>query len=339
MILNVFTITELFIELVTLILMVWAGILSLVLGLRWQQSSSTQEKMLVEQKSHLVLLLAVIVLGIRLFNWPFFYATLQSLVPDISGAMCMFGVTHVERKVSLISELLKPISFFLIGAWLAIQMVDQKTETSPLMGRKLIILSLIAAVVAAESLVDTALILHIAPETPVTCCTTVTDVLDRPTATVPQSILGPQYASILTYAYFVGNSFVIMSLALVRTAMGNNVHARWRRPAPGIIFLCAIINAGIFLLTQIEVHAPMIMHLPYHRCLYCLWQYVPDTILMYSFFILATASTGWAFILDLAGRAKETESILQPYMRKLYGLSLLCFTASLIMNAVHLIVA
>jgi len=121
--------------------------------------------------------------------------------------------------------------------------------------------------------------------------------------------------------------------------MGNNVHARWRRPALGIIFLCAIFNAGIFLLTQIEVHAPRIMHLPYHRCLYCLWQYVPDTILMYSFFILATASTGWAVILDLAGRTKETEGILQAYVCRLYGLSLLCFTASLIMNAVHLIMA
>lgn len=335
MILNVFTIIELFIGLLTVVIMAWAGGLALVLGLRWRRSSTIQARALIEQKSQLVLLLAAIALGIRLLNWPFFYATLQSFVPDIEGAMCIFGVTQVERELTLIAELLKPISFFLIGAWLVIHLVDEKTETSPLMGRKLILLSLVAAVVVGEGLTDSALMLRIAPGSPVTCCTTVTDVLDRPTAALPQSLVGPHYSTLLPYAYYGGNILLLVALFVVGKVVKDGVRQRWRRPVLGILFLWAIINAGIFLLTQIEVHAPIIMHLPYHRCLYCLWQYVPDTILMYSFFIVGTASTGWAFILDLAGRTGETEGIVCTYLRRLSALSMFCLAASIIMNTVH----
>jgi hypothetical protein len=81
------------------------------------------------------------------------------------------------------------------------------------------------------------------------------------------------------------------------------------------------------------------MSLPFHHCLYCLWQYVPDTMLMYALFIVATAATGWAFVLDLLGRTSESMEALHRYIRALYGFSLVCFAASLIMNTVHLITA
>ncbi|MEW6350951.1 MAG: hypothetical protein AB1646_17985 [Thermodesulfobacteriota bacterium] len=339
MILNVFTITELFIELVTLIVMVWAGILSLVLGLRWKPGASRAAKVAIEERSHLVLLMSVIVMGIRLVNWPFFYATLHSLIPDIEGAMCIFGVTQVERKLCLIAELLKPISFVLIGAWLVIHMLDERTETSVLMRSKLLLLSLTSAVVVGESLVDAMLILRTAPGTMVTCCTTVTDILDRSTAVVPQSLLGPQYSRILSYAYVVGNMAMILVLAVVRAFMHRSAAGTWRGPVCIMVFIAALLNAVIFVLTQIEVHAPVIMHLPYHRCLYCLWQYVPDTLLMYSFFVLATAGTGWAVAAERAGRTGETAQISRAYVRRLYGLSAFCLAGALIMNTVHLFMA
>ena len=339
MILNVFSITETFIGLISLILMAWAGILSLSLALRWRRTSKVEERSEVEKRSHLVLLVAVVVLGIRLVNWPLFYATLQSFVPDIDGAMCIFGVTQVKRVLTGISEIIKPLAFFLIGAWLLIHILDQKTETSPLMGRKLFFLSATAVVVVAESLLDVVLMLQIAPGTLVSCCTTVTYILDRPTRLVPQSTLGTGYTSILGYGYYVSNILLLTILVVLMWRLKPQSYPKWQRPVLGFLFLFAILNGALFVLTQIEVHAPKIMALPFHHCLYCLWQYVPDTILMYLFFVLGTSAVGWAFLLDLVGRTGETKDLLYKHIRMLYGFSVFCFAASMVMNTVHLVAA
>ena len=338
MILNVFSITEIFVGLISLILMIWGGVFSLILAFRWRGASTVEQRSEIEKRSHLVLLVAIIFLGIRLFNWPLFYLTLQSFVPDIDGAMCIFGVTQVERILTGISEIIRPVSFFLIGAWLLIHLLDQKTQTSPLMGRKLLFLGVTAIVVVAESLLDVVLMFKIAPGTLISCCTTVTDILDRPTRLVPKAALGPGYESILGFGYYLSNIFlmVILAIWLVRIRASSSPR---RRVVMGFLFLYAIFNTALFVLAQIEVHAPKIMGLPFHHCLYCLWQYVPDTILMYLLFILGTFAIGWAFILDLVGRTGETMDILPRFLRMLYGFSIFCLAASMVMNTVHLVAA
>jgi uncharacterized membrane protein YiaA len=339
MILNVFSITEIFIGLISLILMIWACILSLILVARWKAASTVEDKSEVEKRSHLVLLVAVVVLGIRLFNWPLFYAALQSFVPDIDGAMCIFGVTQVKRITTGISEIIKPVSFFLIGAWLLIHLLDQKTETSPLMGRKLLFLSFTALVVIAESLLDVILMFTIAPGTLVSCCTTVTDILERPTRLVPQAALGPQYEAVLGYGYYVSNILLMLIVGIYITRIRASSSTRRQTSVAGFFFLWAILNAALFVLAQIEVHAPKIMGLPFHHCLYCLWQYVPDTILMYLLFVLGTSGVGWAFTLALLGRTGETTTALPRFLKLLYGFSIFCFAASMLMNTVHLMAA
>jgi hypothetical protein len=339
MILNVFSITEVFLGVVSLILMGWAGILALLLALRWRSASTAEERLEVENRSQLVLLVAVVLFGIRLLNWPLFYATLQSFVPDIDGAMCIFGVTQVKRVLTGASEFIKPVSFFLIGAWLLLHLLDQKTQTSPLMGRKLLFLCFTAAVVVVESLLDILLMLRIAPGTLVSCCTTVTDILERPTRLVPRAVLGPRYGYLLgTGSYVV--TIVLTALLVAAMVRTRPMHpAGGRRALGGALFLLAVLNAGLFVLAQVEVHAPRIMGLPFHHCLYCLWQYVPDTILMYLLFVLGSSAVGWAFVLDLFGRSGETGSALPSLMRALYGFSAFCLAASLVMNTVHLAAA
>jgi len=113
-------------------------------------------------------------------------------------------------------------------------------------------------------------------------------------------------------------------------------HLLRRRAALGLICVCAAVNAIIFVTAQIEFHAPKIMGLPFHHCLYCLWQYVPDTVVMYALFILGTFSTGWALLLDVIARTSETLEVLRAYLTGLIGFSMLCLAAALLMNAVHL---
>ena len=335
MILNALSITLIFISVLSALLTIWGVISSFILYRKWGRSPTPEEKASLEDHSYLVLLIMVIVLLIRLIDWPLFYATLQSFISDIEGAMCIFGVTQVRPGLTRFLEFLKPINFFLIGGWLLLHLLDRATKTSPLMKRKLLLLSIISIFVLIDSFGDILLILRIAPESLVSCCTTVTDISNRPTRTTPLSIFGPEYAHSLQVLFFITHialiGFVGLSLTLGKTFLRQ-------RLILGLLFLFSFLNAILFLLSQIEVFAPAMMHLPFHHCLYCLWQYVPDSIVMYLLFILGTFSVGWGFTTALFGRHGETADLLPVHLRKIYSFAFFFLSASLIMLLIHLLV-
>ncbi|MGZ3613244.1 MAG: hypothetical protein ACXU9X_05065 [Thermodesulfobacteriota bacterium] len=331
MILNALSITMIFLGVLSILLTIWGGTSSLLLYRRWKRPSRPEEKTFLEDRSYLILLIMVIVLLVRLINWPLFYITLQSFISDIEGAMCIFGVTQVKPGLTRFLEFLKPITFFLIGGWLILHILDRATKTSPLMRRKLFLLSIISLLVLIDSLGDIFLILGIAPESLVSCCTTITDILNRPTRTTPEAFFGPEYAHFLQILFFITH------LALIGFIGVSLKFKIFRRPILGLLFLFAILNAFIFLLSQIEVFAPRMMHLPFHHCLYCLWQYVPDSIAMYLFFILGTFSVGWGFTTDLFGKIGEASDLLPNYLRKIYWFAFFFLSASLILLIIHLL--
>lgn len=332
MILNALSITMIFIGALSSLLAIWGGISSLILYRKWERSSAPEEKSSLEDRSYLVLLIMVIVLMIRLINWPLFYVTLQSFIPDIEGAMCIFGVTQVKVGLTHFLEFLKPINFFLIGGWFILHTLDRATNTSPLMKRKFSLLSIIGLFVLVDSMGDIFLMIGITPESIVSCCTTVTDILNRPTRTTPESILGPEYAQSLQILFFITH------IALIGFIGVSLKFKTFRRPILSLLFFFSLLNAILFLLSQIEVFAPAMMHLPFHHCLYCLWQYVPDSILMFSFFILGTFSVGWGFTTDLFGKIGEASDLLPNYLRKIYWFAFFFLSAFLIMLIIHLLV-
>jgi hypothetical protein len=321
-----------FMGVLSILLVLWGGISSLILYKKWGKPFLQEEKTLLEDRSYLVLLIIVILLMIRLINWPFFYATLQSFIPDIEGAMCMFGVTQVKPSLTRFLEFLKPITFFLIGGWLILHFLDRATKTSPLMRRKLLLLFIIGLFVLSDSIGDILLMIRIGPESLVSCCTTVTDISNRPTRTTPESIFGPEYARSLQSLFFITH------LALMGFIGVSLKFKIFRRPILGLLFLLSLLDAIFFLLSQIEVFAPAMMHLPFHHCLYCLWQYVPDSILLFALFSLGTFSVGWGFTTALFGRHGETADLLPVHLKKLYSFAFFFLSASLIMLLIHLLV-
>jgi hypothetical protein len=332
MILNALSITMIFIGALSVLLAMWGGISSLVLYRKWGRPSAPEEKASLEDRSYLVLLIMVIVLLIRLINWPLFYVTLQSFISDIEGAMCIFGVTQVKVGLTRFLEFLKPIIFFLIGGWLILHILDRATKTSPLIRRELLLLSVICLLVLIDSMGDILLMIGIAPESLVSCCTTITDILNRPTRTTPQAFFGPEYAYPLQILFFITHLALI---GFVGVSLKSRV---FHRPILGLLFLFAILNGFIFILSQIEVFAPKLMHLPFHHCLYCLWQYVPDSIVMYSLFILGTFSVGWGFTTDLFGKIGEASDSLPYYLRRIYWFAFFFLSAALVMLIIHLLV-
>jgi hypothetical protein len=332
MILNALSITILFMSILSILLMIWGGISSFFLYKKWGKPFTPEERTLLEDRSYLVLLILAIVLMMRLINWPLFYATLQSFITDVEGAMCIFGVTQVKPGLTRFLELLKPINFFLIGGWLLLHFLDRGTKTSPLMRRKLLLLSVIGLFVLFDSIGDILLMIRIVPESLVSCCTTITDILNRPTRATPESIFGPEYAQPLQALFFITH---LALMGFIGVTLKSKI---FRRPILGLLFLFSLLNAILFLLSQIEVFAPRMMHLPFHHCLYCLWQYVPDSIIMYLLFILGTFSVGWAFTTDLFGKIGEASDLLPNYLRKIYSFAFFFLSASLIMLVIHLLV-
>ena len=331
MILNALSITILFMSILSILLMIWGGISSFFLYKKWEKPFTPEERTLLEDRSYLVLLILAIVLMMRLINWPLFYATLQSFITDVEGAMCIFGVTQVKPGLTRFLELLKPINFFLIGGWLLLHFLDRGTKTSPLMRRKLLLLSVIGLFVLFDSIGDILLMIRIVPESLVSCCTTITDILNRPTRATPESIFGPEYAQPLQALFFITH---LALMGFIGVTLKSKI---FRRPILGLLFLFSLLNAILFLLSQIEVFAPRMMHLPFHHCLYCLWQYVPDSIIMYLLFILGTFSVGWAFTTDLFGKIGEASDLLPNYLRKIYWFAFFFLSASLILLIIHLL--
>jgi hypothetical protein len=332
MILNALSIIMIFIGALSVLLAIWGGISSLALYRRWGRPSTPEEKASLEDRSYLVLLIMVILLVIRLINWPLFYVTLQSFISDIEGAMCVFGVTQADPGLTRFLEFLKPIIIFFIGAWLILHHLDRSTKTSPLMRRKLLLLSIIGFFILVDSFGDLLLMVRIAPESLVSCCTTITDILNRPTRTTPQALFGPEYSHPLQILFFV------VHLALVGFVGVSLKFKIFHKPILGLLFLFSILNTILFLLSQIEVFAPAMMHLPFHHCLYCLWQYVPDSIVMYSLFILGTFSVGWGFTTELFGREEEVADLLPVYLRKIYLIAFFFLSASFMMLIIHLLI-
>lgn len=338
MILNALSITMIFIGALSALLAIWGGMSSFILYRKWKRPAAPEEKTSLEDRSYLVLLIMVIVLLIRLINWPLFYVTLQSFISDIEGAMCIFGVTQVKVGLTRFLEFLKPTNFFLIGGWLMLHVLDRATKTSPLMRKKLLLLSIISLFVLIDSIGDILLMIGIAPGTLVSCCTTVTDISNRPTRTTPESIFGPQYAQSLKFLYLASHLSLIGLIGFILKFKKLGATFSWRRGILGFLFLFALLNGILFVLSQIEVFAPSMMHLPFHHCLYCLWQYVPDSIVMYLLFILGTFSVGWAFATDLFGKIGEASDLLPIYLRKIYWFAFFFLLASLVMLIIHLLV-
>ena len=337
MILNLFSVLLLFIDALSLILMIWGT--AAAVKLLWGDSKNEDAGLGLERASYLVLLIACVVLVIRIIGWPFFYLVLWSFVPEVTGAMCIFGVTQVKPFLTNTLEILKPFSVFLFGAWLLVHSLDRRTKRSDLLRRKLLMLSVIGPVVMIECVAEMWLIVHISPSITVSCCTTVTDLLSRPTRVLPSAILGEGYGLYLEAGYWLA-AILIMSLMAILLWMRPLEKLKRRRLWLGVAAAVSVlVTSPLFVLAMIETIGPRIMKLPFHHCLYCLWQYVPSSILIFLLFVIGTYAPVWALVLDLVGKRGEAAVLLPEFQRKVYGAGLVSMGASVLLLAVHSLLA
>jgi len=339
MIVNIYTLIMLFVAIFSLSLGGFLFLLTIRTLISFKTTVPLEDKSNFERKGYLVFLLACVTLSIRMLAWQWFYFMLQSFVSEVPGAMCMFGVTQILPSTVTFLQIIKPVSFFIMGGWLLCYYIDKSTPTAPLARNNLYFLLIVCGVLLVDCAVDIYYVLRMKPLMSVSCCATFFDMPLRPSAMIPQAIFGRHFQKILFILYYLTN---IVLLALLFTSLSK----KWPSLAPStrkiILYsqaVMGIINIPIVIYAYIENIAPRLMQLPYHHCIYCFMGngMVPDAPIMLGLFVIGTFAIGWMGILHLLCINKETQPVVDRLLTKVNSLSTFCLLASVIMVTIHLI--
>ncbi|MBI2470027.1 MAG: hypothetical protein HYV59_02120 [Planctomycetes bacterium] len=339
MVVNIYTIIMLFVAFLSLFLGGFLVYATLKILLSFEPLLPLETKSKFEQKGYLIFLMACVALSIRMIVWPWFYFMLQGFVSEIPGAMCMFGVTQILPSTVTFLQIIKPVSFFIMGGWMLCYYVDKSSPTTPLARKNLFFLLIVCGILLADSIADIYYVIRMKPLMSVSCCATFFDVPLRPSAMIPQAIFGKYFQKILFILYYLLN---VILIAILLTSISR----KWMSFPPKyrmIILYCqgilGIINIPVVIYTFIEDIAPKLMQLPYHHCIYCFMGngMVPDAPIMLGLFVIGTFAIGWMFLLKLLCKHKAARVITDRLLLKVNNISAFCLLASLIMVTIHLI--
>jgi len=339
MIVNIYTLIMLFVAIFSLSLGGFLFLLTIKTLLSFKTTVPLEDKSKFERKGYLVFLLACVTLSVRMIVWPWFYFMLQSFVSEVPGAMCMFGVTQILPSTVTFLQIIKPISFFIMGGWLLCYYVDKSTPTAPLARKNLLFLLIVCGVLLADGIGDIYYVIRMKPLMSVSCCATFFDVPLRPSAMIPQAIFGRNFQKILFILYYLSNIILIILLLTGISRKWESLTPKYRMIILYSQYAIGIINIPVVIYTIIENIAPKLMQLPYHHCIYCFMGngMVPDAPIMLGLFVIGTFAIGWMGILRLLCKNGEARLITERLLLKGNNVSAFCFLASIIMVTIHLI--
>jgi hypothetical protein len=319
--------------------LVTVGLCVKQLSASWSGKQESGEGLaLIENRLYLLFWLGAVFLLLRFLAWPLFYLTLHSLIPEISGAMCIFGARNLQPELSRILELLKPLLFYAGLIWLLTFRLERFGNRAGLesSARKssLILLCLCSTIALLDSLGSVVLWLRSNAELAVSCCTTVTDIPSRFTVWIPESLFGSEYARLLWILYFACNAVLILGTLFVRSRLQT-------RPLPGtsfvVLLLFVLVNCVVGTFAFIEVISPQLMGLPFHHCLYCLVQNVMDAPLFVALFILGNSAVGAIFPVWLLSKRWAEATALKTLLSSCLLFGVLCLSGSVLMVSTHLL--
>ncbi len=316
-----------------------AGTLFMLPAMR-KTPASGEQMTIRENRLYLLFWMGAVLLILRFASWPMFYYTLHSFIPEIEGAMCIFGVRNLLPTLTRLVEILKPLLFFLGLVWLVLFRFERFGAKNSTIGRQgqavvLILLLLCSLSALTESFCSVWLWLQSSAELAVSCCTTVTDIPDRFTVWIPQSLLGSGYSQLLWYLFFGMNLLLIAQGILCQRKMAAQAQSTplwlW------LLFVLTLLNMVTGLFSFIEVIAPRLMGLPFHHCMYCMVQKVADGPLLMALFVVGNFAFAACLPVFLVSRKWTKESVLHKGIQTLLFIGLLGVSGSAVMVAAHLL--
>jgi len=131
-----------------------------------------EEKYLLEKNYYLLSTVVWVILVSRIIASGLFWATNESLIPLIPGAMCQFGVSQAGSPYSWIDTGVKLVVIFAYGIWLVLDLLNRRVKGSPLLSSLSKIFILLVPLLLLDTLLDLAFYFTVSPVT-VPCCRTV----------------------------------------------------------------------------------------------------------------------------------------------------------------------
>lgn len=340
MIVNPWTVSALSLDAVS------AGLGLITVGLSFKQVAATwssrqesgEQLAKTEDRLYLLFWLGAVFLLLRFLAWPFFYLTLHSIIPEVAGAMCIFGTRNLLPELTRGLELTKPLLFYTGLVWLLLFRLERfgsRTETG-IIARKssLLLLCFCSIVGLVDSSGSIALWLQSSAELAVSCCTTITDIPSRFTVWVPESLFGPGYERLLWIMYFLSNAVLVFAALLTKKTLAANSTIVWSLSA--LTFL-VLVNCLVGIFALIEVIAPRLMGLPFHHCLYCLVQNVADAPIFVSLFAIGNNMIGAVLPLWLLARGWAVRSALVNTASMLLTYGALSLGGGVFIVLIHLV--
>ncbi|HVA45364.1 MAG TPA: hypothetical protein VNH11_03165 [Pirellulales bacterium] len=271
------------------------GVRNVLLG-RVQQGDAADR---LESSTYLAALLAYLLLGLSLASWIVLYLMLDSFVPQWPGAMCIYGVTLIGEgsrgmygwlpKLVVLLQFLKPALVFAIGAALVLYRSYRLQGTRVLLPRIALLLLMAGIVASLDAATELAYVsIPKREDMPNSGCCSVS-------AIAPESLmpLSPQEQQQLSIAYYVCQ-LVIVTMLWRQARQPGRPAVAW--PLLGLS-LAAILTVWVSMRFIVDVACPIVLHLPYHRCLYDLVQKVPENGMAIGLLLWGTFCVGWTCVL------------------------------------------
>jgi len=253
-----------------------------------------------EKIIYLVITAVGVGLIVRMAMIPLWFWTLHSLIPEVTGAMCMAGVHMVDAHLSFTASILKIAVVFLYLLWILMNNTDHVFEEQPFLTKKLNFLLFIGIVMVAESVLDLKFLLLFEPRI-VACCTSLFDNVppgahDIITSTTP----------FWTVMFYILN--------VVFFAAGILLHLKnifWDE----ILFLIlTLMMVLVFFLALHTYISPVLLDAPFHHCIFCLWQVLPSSIIFTIFIVLGLSLCSNYALLTMGRKSEKVKGYLKRYL-------------------------
>lgn len=331
MILNVQTVVALFLAATGAVLALAAAVVA-VRSLGALRRDSDGDRMgLYEDRAHLLALIIGVLAAVRFIAWPFFYALLDSYVPDLAiyGVMCSFGVTLIDAPFVTAVQWLKPIVLFALGLWGLLAIVERRAGAPVLLGPRIALALPIAVAALADCGVEITYLLREKVGQPVTCCTRFrdTDAAALADNLSPLSKLGMTSSASSLGVLFVFGVALVGIAWLASRRRGGTLSV----PAAAIAIGGAI-NLFVTHWSWIDAVAPRVLGLPYHHCLYELLTGTPGLGVAALLAVVGSAGLIWPAL--LAPWRQRAPAAIAAVQQAVYGVCAVALLSALLIVGV-----
>ena len=288
MVLNFYIITYLICAVISLFIGSIATLTGYKIWKRWDITNSAETQYRLEKKVYLIISVLSIGFILRLFAFPLWFLTLNSMIISIPGAMCLAGVHNANAPLAYIASTFKLILPAIYGFWLILNLLDRKVATQPFMKLKLFLLTPLGLLILSETITDIFFLFSV-PLRQVSCCTSL---FDTPKNNLHQLISGSNWMWVVLFyvlALIILAEIIFFLIAQKKSTASikkNWFGSKSLMLIETIMIIFCFITFLLALQTKISL---LFLDLPLHHCIFCLCQGVWDLFL--SFCMIMTGLT------------------------------------------------